>query len=200
MIDFGYGPSLYSVLEYTDKKNVYLETKPEVTYVSTGFSTTYKKFEVHAEAYYQHAISYYDDDFISAVGGASYNLDQWVDKIGFNEVKMVVEYVREIVTHTADNTKTFKSSKDERAPKNDILIKVDGEINDKLSLSYFGNFRLALNQQKDSGRYQKVSVNYKIKDGLNSDLFVETFNGDVNSYYGKWRKNDRIGVDLKYSF
>jgi len=200
MIDLGYGPSLYSILEYTDKPNVYLETKPEVAYVSTGFSTTYKKLEVHAEAYYQYSINSYDDDFISAVGGASYNLDNWIDKLGFSEVKMILEYVREIKTRSAKNKKTFETSERERAPKNDILIKLDGKISDKMSLSYFANFRLELKGQKDSGRYQKVSFNYKIKDGLNSDIFVETFNGDVNSYYGKWRKNDRIGVDLKYSF
>ena len=200
MLDVGYGPSLYDILEKTDKQNVYLKTKPEMVYTSGGFSTTYEKFEFHGEVYYQHSIDALDDDFISAVGGASYNLDKWVDKVGFNEVKMIVEYVREIITHDASNDKTYESSRKERAPKNDILVKVDGEISDKLSLTYFGNFRLELNQQKDSGRYQKFSVNYKIKDGLNSDLFVETFNGDENSYYGKWKKNDRIGLDLKYSF
>ena len=200
MLDVGYGPSLYNILEKTDKENVLFKTKPKVVYTSGGFTTTHGKFGIHAEYYYQHSIDSLDDDFISAVGGASYNLDKWVDKVGFKEVKMVVEYVREIRTRDAENEKTYETSRKERAPKNDILVKVDGEISDKLSLTYFGNFRLELNQQKDSGRYQKFSANYRIKDGLNSDFFVELFNGDQNSYYGKWRNNDRIGFDLKYNF
>ena len=200
MFDFGYGPSLYTILEKTAKKNTYLETRPEAWYVSSGFSTTYKKLEVHGEVYYQNPIASRDDSFISAVGGATYNLDKWVDKIGFNEVKMILEYVREIVTDKADSDTTFRTSEKERAPKNDILIKLDGKINDKFSLTYFGNFRLELNQQKDSGRYQQVMLKYKINDALDSDFFVETFNGEENSYYGKWKDNDRIGTDFKYSF
>jgi len=200
IFNIGYGPSLYTVLEYTDKTNVYKETHPEAWYISTGFSTTYKKFEVHAEAYYQNVEKSRDDDFISAVGGASYTLDEWVDKIGVNKVSMVVEYVRETITKSYDESKTFRSSEQERAPKNDILVKVDAEINHKWSLNYFGNFRLSIKEQKDSGRYQKIGTTYTIRDGLVSSLFVEVFNGEENSYYGKWRDNDRIGLQFKYSF
>jgi len=200
MIDVGYGPSLYSVLEYTNKSATYLETRPEAWYVDFGFSTTYKKLEVHSEVYYQNAFSDRDDDFISAVGGATYTLDQWIDKIGLDKVNMTVEYVKEIVVDSYDSNKTFRSSEKERAPKNDILIKADAEINDKWSLNYFANFRLSIKQNRDSGRYQKFGTTYKISDGFVGELFVEVFNGDVNSYYGKWRDNDRIGIQTKYSF
>jgi len=200
MLDVGYGPSLYTVLEYTDKPNVYLQTRPSAWYVSGGFSTTYKKLEVHGEFYYQNAFSDADDDFVSAVGGATYTLDKFVDKVGFNKIDMTIEYVREIIIDTYDDTVTYRSSEQQRAPKNDILINVSAEINDKWSLGYFGNFRLELNQQKDSGRYQKVSTTYKMYDGLVMNIFGEMFNGDVNSYYGKWKRNDRVGVDFKYSF
>jgi len=200
MLNIGYGPSLYTILEYTDKSNVYLETHPKAWYVSSGFSTTYKKFEIHAEVYYQNVIASKDDNFISAVGGATYTLDEWVDKIGVNKVTMTVEYVKEIVTDAYDSKKTYRSSEKERAPKNDILVKADAEINHKWSINYFGNFRLEINQNKDAGRYQKVGTTYTIKDGLVGELFVETFNGQDNSYYGKWKDNDRVGMQLKYSF
>jgi len=200
MFNVGYGPSLYTVLEYTNEENTYLETHPKAWYISTGFSTTYEKFEVHAEAYYQHVISSKDDDFISAVGGATYTLDEWIDKIGINKVTMTVEYVKEIKTKSYDDKKTYRSSERERAPKNDILIKADAEINHKLSINYLGNFRLEINQNKDGGRYQKIGTTYTIKDGLVSELFVEVFNGQDNSYYGKWTDNDRVGLQLKYSF
>ena len=200
ILDVGYGPSLYSILEYTDEENVYLETHPTAWYVSTGFSTTYKKFEIHGELYYQNVIASKDDNFISAVGGATYTLDEWVDKIGVNKVTMTVEYVKEIVTDKYDSKKTYRSSQKQRAPKNDILIKADAEINHKWSLNYFANFRLEIDQNKDSGRYQKLGTTYTIKDGLVTELFVEMFNGDDNSYYGRWQDNDRVGLQVKYSF
>ena len=200
IFDVGYGPSLYTILEYTEKKNVYLETRPKALYFSTGFSTTYKKFEIHSEVYYQKVIGEKDDNFISAVGGGTYTLDEWIDKLGLNKVSMTVDYVKEIITNKFDADTTYRSSDKERAPKNDILIKADAEINDKWTLSYFGNFRLEIDQRKDSGRYQKFSSTYKLKDGIVSDIFLEVFNGDENSYYGKWKQNDRIGVQIKYSF
>jgi len=200
IFDLGIGPSLYTVLEYTDRENTYLETKPYGWYTSAGFSTTYKKLEVHGEVYYQNTFGNKDDDFVSAVGGATYTLDKWVDKLGLNKINMTLEYVKEFVTDEYDHSKTYRSSKQQRAPKNDILINVNAEINDKVSLNYFGNIRLAIKQNKDSGRYQKFSTQYKVKDGIVTNFFVEFFNGDVNSYYGKWKNNDRIGIDIKYYF
>jgi hypothetical protein len=200
IFDIGAGPSLYTVLVYTDKENTYLETRPYGWYVSTGFSTTYKKLEVHGEVYYQNAYMDKDDDFISAVGGATYTLDKWVDKVGFDKINMTMEYVREIIVDSYNPDITYRSSENERAPKNDILINISAEVNDKVSFNYFANFRLSIKQNKDSGRYQKLSTQYKVKDGLLTNFFVELFNGDVNSYYGKWRENDRIGIDLKYYF
>ena len=200
ILDLGYGPSLYTILENTKKPNEFLETRPESWYVSTGFSTTYKKFEFHSEVYYQYVLNSLDDNFISAVIGSSYNLDYWVNKIGLNEVKIILEYTKEFVTQKADNPKTYRSSNNERAPKNDILYKIDGKINDKTFISYSGDFRLEIKNQKDSGKYQKVSFHYKWNDNLDSDVFLEIFDGDKNSYYGRWKDNNRIGVDLKYSF
>ena len=141
-----------------------------------------------------------DDDFISAVGGATYTLDKWVDKVGFDKINMTMEYVKEIIVDSYNPDITYRSSENERAPKNDILINISAEVNDKVSFNYFANFRLSIKQNKDTGRYQKLSTQYKVKDGLLTNFFVEFFNGDVNSYYGKWRENDRIGIDLKYYF
>jgi len=200
MMDVGYGPSLYTILAYTDEANVYEETHPNVFYTSLGFSTTYKKLEVHGEAYYQHSISSRDDNFISAVGGATYTLDKFVDKVGFNKIDMTVEYVKEIKTNSYNEDITYRPSEKQRAPKNDILVKVDAEINHKWSLTYFGNFRLEIEQNKDSGRYQKFGTKYTIIDGFVGEFAVETFNGDTKSYYGKWQDNDRVILQFTYSF
>ncbi len=200
LFSVGYGPSIYSVLEYTNTPNLYLETNPKAMYIDTGFSTTYKKFELHAEVYYQSVFKDKDDDFISAVGGVTYTLDKFVDKVGFKKIDMTVEYVKETITNHYDKELTYRSSEKTRAPKNDVLINMMAQINDKWNLTYFGNFRLEVEQEKDSGRYQKIASTYKSANGINTTLFVELFNGDVNSYYGKWRNNDRVGIDLKYSF
>jgi len=120
--------------------------------------------------------------------------------VGLNKVTMTVEYVKEIVTNEYDNKNTYRSSSKERAPKNDVLIKADAEINHKWSINYFANFRLEIDQNKDSGRYQKLGTTYTLRDGLVTEFFVEIFNGDDNSYYGRWQDNDRVGAQVKYSF
>jgi len=198
--NLGAGPSLYSVLLKTKNPNVYDEVFPTAVWMSLGFSTTYKKLELHSEAYYQIVESNEDDDFISFVMGGKYTLDRWVDKIKLKQIDIILEYAREFIVDHMNNNKVYKSSKDSRAFKNDILVKIDGEINYKWSLNYFANFRLSTDQRKNSGRYQKVGVTYKPKDALEVGLYGEMFNGDKDSYYGKWKNNDRIITQLKYSF
>jgi len=198
--NLGAGPSLYSVLLKTKKPHAYKEVFPTAVWASAGVSTTYKKLELHSEAYYQIVESNEDDDFISAVFGGKYTLDRWVDKIKLKQIDIIVEYVREFVTDHMNNNKVYKSSKDSRAFKNDFLIKIDGEINYKWSLNYFANFRLSTDQRKNSGRYQKVGVTYKPKDAMEVAVYGEVFNGEDDSYYGKWRNNDRIVTQFKYSF
>jgi hypothetical protein len=198
--NLGAGVSLYSVLLKTDKPNKYKEYYPKDVWMSAGFSTTYKKLEVHGEAYYQIVESNEDDDFISAVIGGKYTFSRWVDKIKLKQIDIILEYAREFIIDKMNNKQVYKSSKDSRAFKNDILLKVDGEINYKWSLNYFANFRLSTDQQKNSGRYQKIGTTYKPKDAMEVGLYVEFFNGEDDSYYGRWRNNDRIVTQFKYNF
>jgi hypothetical protein len=198
--NLGAGSSLYSVLLKTNKPHKYKEYYPRDIWASIGISTTYKKLELHSEAYYQAVESNEDDDFISAVVGGKYTLSRWVDKIKLKQIDIIVEYTKEFIVNEMHNDLVYKSSRDSRAFKNDILLKIDGEINYKWSLNYFANFRLSTDQRKNSGRYQKIGTTYKPKDAMEIALFVELFNGEEDSYYGKWKNNDRIITQLKYSF
>jgi hypothetical protein len=197
--NLGVGSSPYTVLLKIDS-DTYEEHYPRDIWVSIGASTTYKKLELHFESYYQVVENNEDDDFISSVVGGKYTFSKWLDKIGLKKVDAILEYAREFVVDKVDNQKVYKSSEDERAFKNDILLELVGEINYKFHINYFANFRLSTKGRNSSGRYQKIGFNYKIKDAMDLGVYTEFFNGEKYSYYGRWKDNDRIITEFKYSF
>ena len=198
-IIIGYGTSIYKILEYTSIKDKYLLTNPSVIYISSGFSTTYEQFELHGEAYYQYVLNGEDDNIISAVIGSTYTLDKWVNNINLEKIISTIEFTKIIVTKDFTSNKTYKSSKNTREPKKDILIKIDAKINYKLSIKYLADFRLSTNNN-DSGYYQKIGSSYKFKPNLNGSVYFEFFNGEKDSFYRKWADNNRIIFQLQYSF
>lgn len=200
-----HGPNPYYVVrEERVATGVPGQTKPirykeviKTDTIATGFSTSYEKWEFHGEATYTNAYDRKDDNYINYVAGFTYTIDDWAKKIFLEKIDITLEYANEIITNFQNAETYVASSKKSRLGKNDILSRVNLEYNDKLSFQFLCNFSLTRGEE---GRYQKLMAKYKIRDGLISKLSLEFFGGQNDSLYGRWSRNDRVTLEIEYSF
>jgi len=192
-----YGVSPYSVLrkEVNGTTETYYKEHPIAAFLSAGFSTTYKKYEFHGESLLQASERDKDDTFSSNVIGTTYNIDDWAKKVYLERISMTVEYAKEFVVDEQHEEGYVESSKKQREGQNDIIGRFDFKVNEDLNFEYIFSRNF-----KDSGHLQKVGANYKIVDNLNFKTYAEFFDGPKDSYYGRWRKNDRWINTLEYTF
>lgn len=191
-----YGVSPYAVLRKdVNNSNKYYREHPMISSISSGFATTYKKFEFHGEGYLQHSPQGKDDDFFNYVLGSTYTLDEWVQYIWLDRIDATIEYAGEVILKDqyADNYE--RSSKDQRAGRNNILGRFNAKINEKLNLEWY--FTRSFD---DKGYMHHYGANYKFKGGVTLKAFFDFFDGPKDSYYGKWRNNDRFMAFLEYKF
>ena len=169
----------------------------KVDYYAAGFSTTYEKWEFHGEALYNYSYGYKDDNYLSYVLGFTYTIDDWAKKVGLEKIDVTAEYANEVITNFQNAENYVSSSKKSRLGRNDFLSRVNVEYNDKLSFQFLCNFTLTTGEK---GRYQKLMAKYKFRDGLISRLALELFGGQSDSLYGRWSRNDRVILEVEYSF
>ena len=192
-----HGLNPYSVIkeETRDGEIVQVKTSIKVGNYAAGFSTTYKKWEFHGELLYNHSYDGKDDNYFSGVAGFTYTIDDWAKKLFLEKIDVTIEYAREEVSCEQFADKYTNSSRGTRLGKNDLFTRIKFKANEDLSFQYISNFEF-----DEDGRYNHVESEYRIKSGLTWLVALEFFNGSDDSYYGRWRKNDRIITSLKYEF
>lgn len=196
---FYHGPNLYYVLREEDRggNTVKIKETVKVGNYATGFSTTYKKWEFHGEALLNYSYDGKDDQYVSGLGGTTYTIDSLAKKVGLEQIDLTLEYGGEFIIKKQDAPGYIQSSRKTRLGKNDIYSRINFKYNENLSFEYVANFELDSNER---GHYQKFQTKYRLRDGLIWKTALELFNGDDNSYYGRWYRNDRVIMELEYSF
>jgi len=164
---------------------------------AAGFSTTYESWEFHGEVVYNYSYDRKDDDYFNYVGGFTYTFDDFAKKIWLEKIDVTVEYANEIITRFQNAENYVSSSKKSRLGRNDILSRINFEYSNKLSFQFVCNFQLTRGEE---GRFQRLEAKYKVRDGLISKLAGEFFGGQSDSLYGRWVRNDRIILEVEYSF
>lgn len=196
---FYHGPNIYYVLreEKRGSDTVRIKETVKVGNYAAGFSTTYKKWEFHGEVLFNYSYDGKDDQYISGLGGATYTIDDLAKKIGLEQIDLTLEYGGEVILKSQYAEGYVQSSRKTRLGKNDIYGRVNFKYTDDLSFEYIANFELDNN---DGGHYQKFQSKYRLREGLVWKTALEMFNGSDNSYYGRWYRNDRLLMELEYSF
>lgn len=191
------GVSPYVVLskETDSGGSYYVKEHPLASVAATGFSTTKGKFEIHGEAYLQVTDDGKDDDFVNAVVGTTYTLDNYVSAVGLEKITFTAEYANEQILDEQDADLYIESSVKQRSGRNDVLGRAEAKVNEDLSIIYFFSRSLI-----DGGHMQHLGADYKIRDGLTFKSYIDYFDGGKDSYYGKWRKNDRWYNTIEFSF
>ena len=192
-----YGPNSYHVLEEEDRDGLPIRIKKTVPIgnIAAGFSTSYKKWEFHAEGLYNQSFDGKEDSYLNAVGGFTYTIDELAKRLFLEKIDITIEYAREWITRRQDAENYTDSSEKNRLGKDEVYVRVDFKVNEDLKFRYGANFEFV-----DDGRYNHFESEYRIKPGLTWKAAIETFGGSDESYYGRWWRNDRIITSMEYKF
>jgi hypothetical protein len=191
------GPGFYPVLKWRDRGpfvDIIMEY-PDVFNLGAGFSTTWKALEFHGEALYNRSSHRRDDSYVNYVGGMTYLENRIAKKLHLDEIAVTLEYAGEKILSEQDNPQYLVSSRYARLGRDDIFASLRLGITDDLSLHYLADLVLW-----DRSRFHRMGASYRIRPGLVLGVSLELFEGDGMSYFGRWRKNDRLVTMLKWSF
>lgn len=197
------GPNPYTVLK--SEGTLLFEKIIRVYTIFSGFSTTFRDFEIHGEALYNLSEDNKDDDYISSAIGATYTVNDYAVFLGMEQVVLTVEYVGEIIIDRQSAEDYIVSSKENRAGTNDLLTRIKLKFNEDLRFENLFHYQISDNAWMD-----RFEMSYRLMAGWTYTCAIEFFEGDketqTNQYsfdsvnYAQWDRNDRVIIGLKYEF
>ncbi|MEK6683647.1 MAG: hypothetical protein AABY46_03210, partial [Nitrospirota bacterium] len=159
-----------------------------------GFSTTFDKFVFNGDF----ALKFEDRDVMDSRFQGSIGLNYtWEDL----RVKWL-EHIMFIVEH---NREQFLSSKNPgfiadgnfiNGFRNALSGRVQFKFNEETQCSVGGT----IDFMKEANYYVQVKLNHKFTDDLHVETGFDNFAGTRDSFWGKWRDNDRFFLFLKRYF
>jgi hypothetical protein len=165
--------------------------------IGSDFSTTTGKLEYHGEFAWKTYDGGRATDILPFVIGGMYIWDEdWVKNLGLDQIQLNLEYAGEFTLHQRDNRQYRETGIFTRPFQNSILSRVAFKFdeNNELHVSASGNFHHHNNSYLQPKFVHKYSDSVKIEGGW------EVFWGPQNSFWGKWRRNDRTFLFMTYLF
>ncbi len=158
------------------------------------FSTTFGKLEVHAEGAFKLAEYRRRDDVFQGVGGVNYTWDElgvsWLEQVTF-----IVEHARETVLHSHPHS-PFVEPLGLNGLRDAGVGRVQLKFNEETQLKFSG----VLDLVGTASHYLQAKLNHKLSDALHLEAGLDFFAGNRDTFYGRWRDNDRFFFKAKYYF
>ena len=189
-----HGPNFFPVLA-AESTTSFRTKKVRVGNYSTGFSTTYKKFEFHGEGLYQLAYASKDDNYINFVFGSTLTMDEWVKHIGLEQIDFTAEFSKEEITAKQTHSDFVASSEESRISRDLVYTRAIFKYSENLRLAAAFNFDF-----DERGHFETAGFEYKVRPGWILKMHTEFYNGKKGTHYGQFRENDRLVTTLEYSF
>ncbi|OGW91178.1 MAG: hypothetical protein A3D28_04940 [Omnitrophica bacterium RIFCSPHIGHO2_02_FULL_63_14] len=189
-----YGPSIFPALQNSPQNEFVIETPAAATF-SGGATATRGALEIHGESAYQLADGNDDQDFVKYVIGAAYRETVLAERLGLDEITPVIEYAGEWTTDEQDNPGLTVPSEEARPFRNSLLFKIDLMPSDKLTCT-IGGIR---NFSTDDRAYA-MSIEYKPDYNLTFRVAAVAFDGETDTPFGLWDRNDHIAFGVKRTF
>ncbi|MGH7308853.1 MAG: hypothetical protein ACREK6_09185 [Candidatus Rokuibacteriota bacterium] len=163
------------------------------------FSTTFGKLEVHGEAAAKFVVRDGRDDRLQWIAGVNYTWDElglrWLDRI-----HLIAEYAREEVFASDSGSEVLDLDDRFALPNNAFRDAAIGRLlfhfDDATELEIGGT----VNFEGSVNHYLKAALTHKATDALHVTVGVDLFNGPRDTFWGRWRDNDRLYMFLKYLF
>jgi hypothetical protein len=172
---------------------------PRTRFAGFDFSTTVRQLEVHGESAFVFADRDADDRF-QAIAGINYTWDSiglsWLDQI-----TLVLEYVRAVTLRSREPpavaesgllaSRTFRSGFNNAGVAR-LHLKLSEDT--FLKLTGIGDFSQAFNY------YAQIKLTHRFSDAFHLEGGLDFLAGPADTFWGRWRDNDRFFLLLKYLF
>jgi hypothetical protein len=157
-------------------------------------STTIGRTEVHAEA----AAKFVEDngrhDRFHGIAGINHSWDElgvaWLE-----QVTLILEYARETILSRAPGSDLLDPA-ELNAFRDAAVGRVQLKFSADTSLKLTGIVELV----GPPNHYSQVKISHKITDAVHVDAGLDFFAGARESFYGRWKDNDRFFLMVKYYF
>ena len=165
-------------------------------------STTFGRLEFHAEAAARFVVSNGRDDRFQGIAGFNYTQDvglRWLDQLLF-----VVEYSREtILRHIRhsdiidkDNSPLVGDLLSDTAFRDAIVGRVQATLTQDTVVRLSGAADLAVTPSY----YVQLKGFHRVTDAFQVEAGLDFLTGNRETFWGRWRNNDRFFLALRYLF
>ena len=167
------------------------------------FSTTWRKFEFHGEAAFRLVASNGRQDQMQGVWGLNYTWDtfelSWLEQILF-----IVEYAKTVNLSSGSGSNILGNSSliasglafRNQAFTDSAWGRAIFRFTDKTQL----NLSSAIDFSGPTNGYAQLKATHKLTDALQAEAGLDFFMGGTNTFWGRWRENDRFFFFMKYFF
>jgi len=194
------GPSTYPVLQTKIDRSTPLVTRvetikehPMVSQAAAGFSTTWKDLEFHGEGLYSLTDQGKDDDYVQYVGGLRWSSEETARRFGMQRVTLGLEYAGEALIKAQSAANYSNSSRELRLGRNDLIAGMTLQLSDDWDFHCITDLDLEHN-----AHLNRFGFGWKMTEKLSGDLSAEFFDGPKHSYFGYWKRQDRLVTTLTY--
>lgn len=174
----------------------YYSEKVKAWSLAGGFAATFGTgLELHGEAIIQKTDQGRDQDFLRYVLGVNYDNSDVAQAVGFEKLKLTLEYAGENVLREQSHPAYVANSSKARPVKDSILWKLTLDYDSKKSLvagqtyNFDGEDRLVF-----------IGGKYKPRDSESFRAGVEVYSGADDTHFGRWDLNDRVVFSYSYKF
>jgi hypothetical protein len=163
------------------------------------FSTTFGGLEVHGEAAAKLAVRDGRDDRLEWIAGVNYEWDppglRWLERI-----HLIAEYAREEILGSDSGSEIVPFDNRLALPntafRNAAICRLLFHFDDTTQLEVGGT----VNVERSVNSYLKAVLTHKITDAVHAIVGLDLISGSQDTFWGRWRDNDRVYVFLKYFF
>ncbi|MCP4273647.1 MAG: hypothetical protein GY781_17100 [Gammaproteobacteria bacterium] len=169
---------------------------PHYREIGADFSTTFGKFEVHGEiAAHITDGSKMNDDYVEYVTGINYNFDE-ISFEFIEEIMLVLEFASEEILDEKTQGNEFSGSGEYIRPFNNaVLTKINFKFTEDTKLEISSAINL-----DDKDWYVRPIVSHKFFDNTKIEMGFDIITGHSDTFFGKWRDNDRFFITFTQYF
>lgn len=191
------GPGPFPVLKRPSlgRVNPYDKVYPRVTIASAGVAVTEGAWKVYGEGLGYLAASDRDEDLSRVLLGAKYRETKVANRLGWDEITPIVEFAKEWRHDQQTHPSYTVSSLEARPNRNNLLLSLTVKIDSEWKIGGGHNRSLG-----DRDALTTVFIRYQPNDNLWVALTGTEYHGRDDTMFGRYSRNDSIGLQTSYKF
>lgn len=189
------GPSIYPVLKSTGTVNRFIKVKPWAISPAVGAAVTIGEWELHTDVIYQHTSNREDDRFLKFVVGGSLRETNLAEMVGLEEITPLLEVSQDAILARQSAGGFIVSSGQSRPHRQTVLGRITFRESDEWSFDIAATYNFRDDDSTVGGK-----LTYEPDDNNEFSLSGTHYDGEDNTQFGRWRRNDYIGLGYLRNF